>query len=116
MDWVAHVESLAVPVGLEYAHVSQAVFCGILESRGRVGSMTSICTAIAVPLIDHSPAAGGALYPSHANMYLVPIRTHMTAQKVAEFQVCLWATVLYLSLYRCTAVQDRDGIVYGSMR
>eukprot|EP00197_Chlamydomonas_leiostraca_P014660 CAMPEP_0202867434 /NCGR_PEP_ID=MMETSP1391-20130828/9431_1 /ASSEMBLY_ACC=CAM_ASM_000867 /TAXON_ID=1034604 /ORGANISM="Chlamydomonas leiostraca, Strain SAG 11-49" /LENGTH=379 /DNA_ID=CAMNT_0049547481 /DNA_START=156 /DNA_END=1295 /DNA_ORIENTATION=+ len=40
---------------------------------------------------------GGALYPSHAAMYMVPIRTHMTAQRVTEFQGSMesWAEFLH---------------------
>lgn len=30
---------------------------------------------------------GGAMYPSHANMYLVPIQTHMAQQRLSEFHV-----------------------------
>lgn len=30
---------------------------------------------------------GGAMYPSHARMYMVPIRTHMSEQKLNEFEV-----------------------------
>lgn len=32
---------------------------------------------------------GGALYPSHATMYLVPIRSNLTQQKLCDFQVRL---------------------------
>lgn len=31
---------------------------------------------------------GGAMYPSHANIYMAPMRTHMSTQKTNEFQVC----------------------------
>lgn len=36
---------------------------------------------------------GGAMYPSHANMYLVPIQTHMAQQRLSEFHVRAWAGV-----------------------
>lgn len=30
---------------------------------------------------------GGALYPSHARMYLSPIRSNLSRQRLADFQV-----------------------------
>ena len=32
---------------------------------------------------------GGAMYPSHARMYLAPMRTSASASRVEDFQVCI---------------------------
>ena len=32
---------------------------------------------------------GGALYPSHARLYVAPIRSNLTHQRQSEFSVCL---------------------------
>ena len=39
---------------------------------------------------------GGAMYPSHANMYLTPIKTHGSQQRVADFHNSMegWAEFL----------------------
>ena len=33
---------------------------------------------------------GGAMYPSHANMYMVAIQSHQSQQKLNEFHVSTW--------------------------
>ncbi len=39
---------------------------------------------------------GGAMYPSHANMYLAPIQSHQAQQRMAEFHGSMegWADFL----------------------
>lgn len=36
---------------------------------------------------DRFLAPGGALYPSHASIYMAPIRSNLAHQRVSEFQV-----------------------------
>lgn len=45
---------------------------------------------------DKYLAPGGALYPSHARLFLAPIRTHVADQRVNEFQSGMedWAQFL----------------------
>ena len=40
---------------------------------------------------------GGSMYPSHAAMYMAPIRTHVAQQRVNEFQGSMegWAEFIH---------------------
>ena len=62
---------------------------------------------------------GGAMYPSHANMYLAPIRTHVAQRRVTDFQVrcmvimyttfaCMCAQCHALSVRTCMPIQNFD--------
>ena len=43
---------------------------------------------------------GGAMYPSHARMYLAPIRTNSTQQRLNDFQVSWTYGLVLRCMYR----------------